>query len=486
MAHRWLLIAASAFVLPALAVHADDVHFKLDRSGILSSLSTNGFGTGSTNGFFANLGTNGRTCGSCHVEANAWTFTPEHARALAPSDPLFTPNDGSDCPPASPAQQADSALSSEVLNYGLIRVQIAIPGNANFALASTTNPKGCSIPPGSAGVLGQLFLFRRPLPSANLIFESAIMWDGRETLQPLTTQPGAQSTGPLLFDLADQANGATTGHAQGASIAGSQAQSDIVAFETHLYTAQLLLVRPLRRFFAVLTADGAKGGADYLEDTVAPAFFIGVNDPLKPGFSPASFHVFAAWEPTSARYPSLTRGEQAVGRGEALFNHTTFTIHDVPGLNSAADDPLYNPNDPLAGQDLVGGCAVCHNNPDVGNHSSSLPINIGVTMAQPTNNDGSSNALLDVGNLPVYTLQNSMTGATVQVTDPGRALISGHWVDIGKTKGPMLRGLAGRAPYFHNGSAKDLMTVVKFYDQRFHIGLTLAQMNDLVAFLSAL
>jgi len=79
-----------------------------------------------------------------------------------------------------------------------------------------------------------------------------------------------------------------------------------------------------------------------------------------------------------------------------------------------------------------------------------------------------------------------MTGATVQVTDPGRALISGHWVDIGKTKGPMLRGLAGRAPYFHNGSAKDLMTVVKFYDQRFHIGLTLAQMNDLVAFLSAL
>ena len=50
----------------------------------------------------------------------------------------------------------------------------------------------------------------------------------------------------------------------------------------------------------------------------------------------------------------------------------------------------------------------------------------------------------------------------------------------------MLRGLAGRAPYFHNGSAKDLATVVNFYNQRFAIGLTPQQANDLVAFLSAL
>jgi cytochrome c peroxidase len=134
----------------------------------------------------------------------------------------------------------------------------------------------------------------------------------------------------------------------------------------------------------------------------------------------------------------------------------------------------------------VGGCGICHNNPDVGNHSSALAINIGVTMANPTNNDGSANGTLDIGKLPVYTLQNIATGATVRVTDPGKALISNHWTDIGKTKGPMLRGLAARAPYFHNGSAPDLMTVVKFYDQRFDMGLTPQQMSDLVAFLSAL
>ena len=36
----------------------------------------------------------------------------------------------------------------------------------------------------------------------------------------------------------------------------------------------------------------------------------------------------------------------------------------------------------------------------------------------------------------------------------------------------MLRALASRAPYFHNGSAATLEDVVDFYDTRFSIGLT--------------
>jgi hypothetical protein len=210
-----------------------------------------------------------------------------------------------------------------------------------------------------------------------------------------------------------------------------------------------------------------------------------VNDPLKPGFTNADFNVFAAWEPTSRQHENLEPSEQAIGRGEAIFNNTTFVIHDVPGLNSVPSDPLYNPKDPLAGRDVNGGCAICHNNPNVGNHSTSLPINIGVTMEQPVNNDGSPNNALDVAQ-PVYTLRNTATGATVKVTDPKKAMLSGKWTDIGKTKGPTLRGLAGRAPYFHNGSARDLTTVVNFYNARFNIGLTSQQVSDLVAFLSAL
>ncbi len=52
-------------------------------------------------------------------------------------------------------------------------------------------------------------------------------------------------------------------------------------------------------------------------------------------------------------------------------------------------------------------------------------------------------------------------------------------------KGPILRGLAGRPPYFHNGSAATLLDVVRFYDVRFAIGFTAAERADLAAFLGA-
>jgi cytochrome c peroxidase len=72
------------------------------------------------------------------------------------------------------------------------------------------------------------------------------------------------------------------------------------------------------------------------------------------------------------------------------------------------------------------------------------------------------------------------------VTDIGRAMISGKCADIGKVKGPILRGLAARAPYFHNGGAKTLDDVVEFYNQRFNLALSKQQKGDLVAFLRTL
>jgi cytochrome c peroxidase len=96
------------------------------------------------------------------------------------------------------------------------------------------------------------------------------------------------------------------------------------------------------------------------------------------------------------------------------------------------------------------------------------------------------NSSLDVSYLPVFTIMNNATGAVVQTTDPGRALITGNWADIGKVKGPVLRGLASRAPYFHNGSAGSLADVVNFYNTRFNIGFTAQEKADLLAFLNAL
>ena len=47
-------------------------------------------------------------------------------------------------------------------------------------------------------------------------------------------------------------------------------------------------------------------------------------------------------------------------------------------------------------------------------------------------------------------------------------------------------GLAGRAPYFHNGAAATLLDAVNFYDIRFKLHLTNQQKADLVAFLRTL
>jgi cytochrome c peroxidase len=97
-----------------------------------------------------------------------------------------------------------------------------------------------------------------------------------------------------------------------------------------------------------------------------------------------------------------------------------------------------------------------------------------------------------VGDMPIYTLCKINTACDVPgetmkvVTDPGRALITGRWQDVGRFKGPILRGLSGRAPYFHNGAAATLADVVNFYDARFALGLGDQQKADLVAFLRAL
>jgi len=88
--------------------------------------------------------------------------------------------------------------------------------------------------------------------------------------------------------------------------------------------------------------------------------------------------------------------------------------------------------------------------------------------------------------MPLYTLRNIATGETTQTTDPGRAMITGKWADIGKFKGPVLRGLAARAPYFHNGTAATLGDAVDFYDTRFGIGFTEQEKGDLIAFLESL
>ena len=66
--------------------------------------------------------------------------------------------------------------------------------------------------------------------------------------------------------------------------------------------------------------------------------------------------------------------------------------------------------------------------------------------------------------------------------DPGYAARTA----TGKYRTTPLRGLWQHAPYFHDGSAPDLLAVVNHYNQLFALNLTAAQKADLVEFLKSL
>ncbi len=194
-------------------------------------------------------------------------------------------------------------------------------------------------------------------------------------------------------------------------------------------------------------------------------------------FDPVVFTEFSAWAGQAGGARQEARA--AIARGQDLFNLRPIAIAGVSGINDDFGAPV-----------VMGTCTTCHDTPHAGDHSVPAPLDIGVAdppVAVSDGGDGVRNQFgLSVGDMPVYTLRNKTTGEIKVVTDPGRALITGKWKDVGRFKGPILRGLAGRAPYFHNGAASTLAEVVDFYDTRFGLALTEREKADLVAFLRAL
>jgi cytochrome c peroxidase len=446
-----------------------------DPSGRFASLNTAGPTEMADNAFFQDLGTNGRRCVTCHQPSDAWSVTPPHIRerfeATDGTDPIFRPNDGTGCPTQDVSTEEERREAySLLLHKGLIRIEIQVPDNAEFTVKDADNPYGCTS-------IQFLSMYRRPLPSTNLTFLSTVMSDGRETFKD-----SSGNFEPLTFDLAHQAIDATTGHAQGKEPEPEQVQQ-IVDFETKLFTAQIR-----DREAGELDEDGAKGGPVNLSNQ---QFFLGINDPLGGNptgapFSSKIFNIFRKWERIDEKdYDENTEARRSIARGEKLFNTLKITITGVAGINDVlcTPDPWHSiacdvpcQSDPVAcGQPIQGFCGTCHDTPNVGDHSMSAPLNIGLADQSRRTPD-----------LPLITLKNSKTGEILQVSDPGRALITGKWVDIGKFKGPILRGLAGRAPYFHNGSAATLLDVINFYDTRFNLNLSEEDKEDLVAFLKSL
>jgi cytochrome c peroxidase len=453
---------------------------------------------GNENAFFKSLGSNGRSCGTCHLPSQGMSFTAASAqsrfRQKGVKDPLFAPVDGANCPNLVPLSETkpspfygghrgggfDSARArSLLLKDGLIRIFLPYPKakSPDFAVSITPqdDPYTCntqlpySVDPGDSSV--QMFsMYRRPLISANLAFKTKaigfgptgpaevspsgnIMWDGREPT------------------LASQGTNATLGHAQAVNPPTSAQLDEIVAFEVGFFSAQQFDRR------AGFLTDGANGGPQKLKANIAADGVLPFVGPLA-----VPFNEFDPWAAPSG--PAFTAAQrQSIKRGQDLFNGTAaddrgkFTIDNVAGFNDAfGGGPVLNST-----------CGICHNGLHGGGDMlQANQRNIG-TAGDFADNRGAPLRR----DLPVFTITCAATPTfrssnVIKINDPGMALITGRCGDVGKFTVPSLRGAVAHPPFFHDGSANTLYDVVNFYDKRFNIGLTTSERADLVNFLSAL
>lgn len=490
---RLFALTAAAALAPCLAQNEPPdgsdrgVQLAPDPTGVLEVVNLNG--SNFSNGpFFQSLGTNGRSCGTCHVAAQAFSFTPDSARERFDQsngqDPLFAPVDGANCPSAKRGYRPDHSL---LLRHGLIRIGITLPAKMEFTINvvhDPFSPNGCAMVPGANGSPPTISVYRRPLPSTNLVFLSTVMFDGRETVAPLDNEQTFFAN--LMADLTHQATDATTGHAQATQPPTQEQLSQIVQFELGLFTAQ-----QRDHQAGKLSARGAQGGPLNLS---RQPYYPGINDSLGADpngnpFNANAMTLFDSWAQLRADEDGRNQARRAIAAGEQLFNNAPLQITNVRGLND--NQTLGNP------VSFVGHCTSCHDTPNVGNHSLPLPLDIGTAHSALPGLESdpaiaAGVAQLSMPDLPVYQIVGCPSPfapgepESFYTSDPGKALITGKCSDFNRIKGPILRGLAARAPYFHNGAAADLREVVSFYDQRFAMQLTEEQKSELVAFLNSL
>ncbi|HEY3519791.1 MAG TPA: hypothetical protein VGK80_01980, partial [Rhodanobacteraceae bacterium] len=241
-----------------------------DPAGLLQTSTPNGQ-IDKGNPFFQSLGSNGRTCNSCHRQAEGWTISAAEIQrrfnATRGLDPIFALVDGADSPLDDVSTfDARKKAFSMLTSRGVIRVGLAMPANAEFTLVAVDDPYGYA----SAA---QLSLFRRPLPATNLVWDTAMMWDGRETFAPFQPPMDAGiDMEDIRSSLSSQALHAIMGHEQAASAPSQDALDQIVDFESHLVTAQSFDTRA-----GALNGFGGMGGPAILAQQ---RFWVGINDAL--------------------------------------------------------------------------------------------------------------------------------------------------------------------------------------------------------------
>jgi hypothetical protein len=376
---------------------------------------------------------------------------------------------------------------SLVLSRGVFRIFLPLPANAELTVKVVRDTAGCNVNPkynhtvDEKGHTTQIVsVYRRPKVSTNLRFMTTTLANtdpATYAFDPYTGVPlptdanGVVESGNIMWDgreptLESQAINATLAHAQALAAPTSAQVKQIVAFESQFFSAQQDLTRA-----GSLSVLGAQGGPEFLSATAAA----GTNAVTDPNYVPMT--LFDAWS-TNTGTSKADKVRQSIYRGEQIFNLRPFTISNVAGFNDV----------PPANNSFAGGCAFCHS-------QANAATDVFPRSQQDIGTTGTSKAFggsPPANDLPVFELtckagtSTPYLGSVVRTNDPGLALITGKCADIGKVTVSTLRGLAARAPYFHDGSAATLMDVVNFYDRRFSIGLSAQDKIDLVNFLNAL
>jgi hypothetical protein len=426
--------------------------------------------------FFTALGTNGRACVTCHQPAYGMSFTAEAARALWRSsngkDPLFAAIDGSNCPDQPQELEKSHSL---LLNRGLIRVPLAVPKNAEYSIEVVSDPAKCNTSPtyGLKSATPMVSVYRRPRIAANLKYVTnagpaiVLKLGGLADKDPATGRPVGMN---FMADareatLTTQARSASMGHVQASAVTDDQLQR-IVDFESQVYVAQIF-----DRNAGNLAESGnpASLGPKAMADHKPGG--LGDND-----YDPV-FALFDPWKKTGTTPQEQFRA--SVARGSDIFMFRQFWLRDATHINSIG---LGNP--------LKRTCATCHNAQMTGQDLSAGWVDLGTTnyprWTEPP-------LYSDAQELPVFKVTckasappHPYLGRVIYTTDPGRALISGRCVDIGSIVMQQFRGLSARAPYFSNGSAKNLRELVDYYDRRFEMRLSETDKQDLINFLGVL
>jgi hypothetical protein len=223
------------------------------------------------------------------------------------SDPLFADVDGANCAGVS---RGDASAHSLLVNHGLVRIALPVPDNAQFTLQTVYDPYGCADTVDSSTGKRMLSVYRRPLPSTNLKFLSAVMFDGRETVAPLNNAARSRPTSSPISSIKRLTRRLDT--RKPASPQRARRCRPIVNFEMSLFSAQLR-----DNAAGTLAAQGASGGPVNLS---TQAYYPGINDSLggNPTGAPFDTHVFtlfSAWADLSSTNAKPADGGDAKHRG---------------------------------------------------------------------------------------------------------------------------------------------------------------------------